>query len=131
MATTLRRVFPPSGHRYELFDCSVLLLALGGIGYVLTTPPPNTEATLTILRFISEESLGWSLAGAGLIGIIASYVPAAVRFGYGLTIFATGSMSLFFAFGWALNQTDIRSVLSAILYGWIARRLIRDNEDER
>ncbi len=121
-----RNLFPKSGQAYELFDASVLLLALGGIGYVITDPPPNTEATLTILRVLPEEALGWSLALAALVGIVSAYTGW-LRVGYIATIAASLAMSGFFALGWIINdESGIRALLSAVLYGWIARRLIRD-----
>lgn len=128
IATRPRRLFPAAGPAYELFDASVLLLALGGIGYVLTDPPPNTEMTLTILRYVPEEILGWSLTLAAVVGIVTSYTRW-LRAGYIATISATLAMSGFFALGLVVNEdAGIRALLSAIIYGWIARRLIRDND---
>jgi len=127
LAARARRLFPPSGPAYELFDASVLLLTLGGIGYVLTNPPPNTAVTLIVLRVIPEEVLGWVLAAAALVGIATSYSTRWLRIGYIATISASLAMSGFFAIGWLfVDGSGIRALLSAVLYGWIGRRLIRD-----
>lgn len=121
-----RRLFPAAGQHYELFDASFLLLALGGIGYVMSEPNPNAASALTILRFVSEEALGWSLAFAAIVGIVFSYTRW-LRVGYVATITATLAMSGFFAIGYITNDdAGIRALLSAVIYGWIARRLIRD-----
>ena len=48
---------------------------------------------------------------------------------YVATITATLAMSGFFAIGYITNDdAGIRALLSAVIYGWIARRLIRDSE---
>lgn len=126
LAIRLRSLFPKTGQPYELFDASFLLLALGGIGYVMTNPPPNTTNTLTVLQVIPEEALGWTLALAALVGIVSSYTRC-LRVGYIATISASLAMSGFFALGYIVNEeSGIRALLSAVLYGWIARRLIRD-----
>lgn len=121
-----RRLFPPTGAAYELFDASILLLALGGIGYILTEPPANTAATLTILHVVSEEALGWALAFAALVGIVSSYTRW-IRVGYIAVISTSLAMCGFFAVGYVTTDgSGIRALLSAILYGWVARRLMRD-----
>lgn len=126
--TRVRSLFPPAGQAYELFDASILLLALGGIGYILTEPPPNTAATLTILHVVSEEALGWSLAFAAVVGIVSSYTRW-LRVGYIAVISTSLAMSGFFAVGYVTTEgSGIRALLSAILYGWVARRLMRDSE---
>ncbi len=125
----VRRLFPPHGPRYELFDSSVLLLVLGLVGYVLTDPPPNTERTLLVLRFITETQLGIVLVAAAVFGLVCSYTTRWLRYGYTATIAATGALSLYFLVGFVANQTSIRSFISVVLYAWIARRLIRDNTE--
>lgn len=123
----LRRFLPKSGPAYELFDTSVMLFVLGLIGYVLTKPVPNTVNTLHApLIFLTEHQLGLIVTAAALTGLVTAYWTKFIRVGYTTMITATLTISACFAWGWITYSTSPRSLISALLYAWIARRLIRD-----
>lgn len=131
LVRTLRKLFPPSGRAYELFDCSMLLLILGLVGYVLTDPPMNTSRALKgPLYFVTENQLGWFMVTAAVIGIVAAYTRW-VRVGYVATITACLVMSANFILGLIFTDASARTVISIVLYAWIARRLMRDSSDVR
>lgn len=129
-----RRWFPPHGPQYELYDTSMLLVALGLLGYVLTTPPTATQDGLAPLEFISDNELGWAIVAAGLIGWACAYSMRTLRIGYIVTITVATVMSANFLIGFLHTwlgepEAEWRLALSAVLYGWIARRLMRDNSE--
>lgn len=129
-----RRWFPAHGPQYELYDTSMLLVALGLLGYVLTTPPPSTQEGLAPLEFISDNQLGWAIVAAGVIGGAFAYSLRTLRVGYIVTITVATVMSANFLVGFLHTwlgepATEWRLALSAVLYGWIARRLMRDNSE--
>lgn len=127
----LRRCFPPSGRRYELFDTSVLLLVFALIGYVLTDPPSNTaEALQAPLRVINETELGILVAIAATFAVVTAYTGRWVRWGYVAVTTAAGALCLNFLVGYLTTDASDRTLLSVVLYGWIARRLMRDNQQE-
>lgn len=128
----VRRLFPPTGPGYELFDYSGLLLVLGLVGYVLSDPPANTAATLQApLRVFSEMQLGSMMTAAAVFGLVTSYFPRWMRWGYIATISTTGALSLNFLVGFVANGTSVRAVISVVLYGFIARHLLREVARDR
>ena len=52
MRARLRNLGPRSGPPYELFDCAVFLLILGGIGYLLTVPPSTSRDALAFVYHV-------------------------------------------------------------------------------
>lgn len=124
----LRSKFPPNGPAYELFDTSILLIALGLIGYILTPPPTVTNLTLVPLEFFPPPVVGGFLLLGGTAGIIGSYRTDLLRAGYIATISVTLAMAAWFAIGAVVTQ-EMRPFVSVFIYGWMARRLMRDNEE--
>lgn len=130
MRTGLRRLAPPSGRAYELFDCSVLLLVLWFVGYVLTTPTSNQEAALAgPYLFLPSTVWGAVMTLCAVVGIVCSYTKTKVGFGYVVTIAASGFWAALFAVGASFHNVDsLRAMIVVILYCWIARRLIREED---
>ncbi len=127
MALGLRRMFPPSGQRYELFDCGVFLLLLAAIGYVLTTPPAVTDRAL-YAPFESAPIWVWGslLSACGAFAILASYVPRLLRAGYVVMVLACTFWSLSFLIGIVFFDGQPRALMSVLIYAWIARRIARE-----
>lgn len=122
-----RRLFPPGGPRYELFDTCTLIFVVGYLGYVVIEPAA-TQATLPPLRVVSEHTLGILLTSAGAIGVLTSYSRRFYKIGYTVAITAALAMCVNYSLG-ALESWQVRPVISAVFYGWMARRLMRDNGD--
>ena len=135
-----RRLWPETGAAYELFDAGVFVVLLGLIGYVFTTPPATTRRALTApLDLLPPNVWGILLATAGVAAIVCAYTPGWLRVGYKLLLYPCLFWSANFAIGvcayaWRVTFTDAegqlsdttRALLSVLLYGWIASRLLRD-----
>lgn len=133
MRDRIRKLRPPSGPPYELFDSSVFLFVLGAVGYVLTDPTNITDQALyapfrALSSITDEPAQAWGvvLALVASFGIACSYAgPKWVRRGntvvVGACVFASGS----FVMGLILFGASPRAVISAVLYGWIASGLVR------
>ena len=126
MRVALRHLFPPSGPAYELFDTAVLLLVLGFLGYVAAAPPEATTEALPPLRFVSDTTLGLVLTAAALVAMAASYTRWLLA-GYVVAFFAALAMMANFFAAWLLLDGSTRTLMSAVIYGWLVRRLIRDS----
>ena len=57
MKPRFRRLFPPTGSAYELFDAAVFLLTLSVIGYILTAPTETQEKALSAPRTLVGDNL--------------------------------------------------------------------------
>lgn len=140
-----RRLFPPSGSSYELFDAAIFLLVLSVVGYILTSPNPTQERTLSApLDLMPDYVWGSALALVSITGIVCAYLPHRVRFAYLAMITACTFWSANFAIGMVLGAAgqvlpggfldhydfSVRAIISLVLYGWIASRLIRDMPGE-
>jgi hypothetical protein len=126
----LRRLFPPNGPGYELFDTCALLFGLGVMGYMLTRPPTETVYGLPPLRLLDHVELGVFMAAAGLVGMVCAYFPRAWRFGYIVGITVALALATNFFIGGAQGAGD-RLFAAGLVYAWIARRLMRDNLEVR
>ena len=134
MRARLRNLGPRSGPPYELFDCAVFLLILGGIGYLLTVPPSTSRDALAfVYHVLPARFWGWGLVLTALVSIASSYHDAWVRRGLLLMqivcIFWAGCFALG-ALGYAVlveaDRSLIRSAISVVLYTWIASRMGRE-----
>lgn len=140
-----RRLFPPSGSAYELFDAAIFLLVLSVVGYILTSPNPTQERTLSApLDLMPDYVWGSALALVSIAGVVCSYLPHRIRLAYIAMIFACTFWSANFAIGMALGVAgqvlpgefldhydfSARAIISLVLYAWIASRLIRDMPGE-
>lgn len=132
---SLRRLLPPAGPAYELFDAAVFLLILGVVGYITTDPPPVTDRALEApFRVIASLHSGlnpqyvWGtvLAAVAALGLVCSYRAAWLRTGYAAMTIACVFASASFLGGMVLFGASPRAILSAVIYGWIASRLRRD-----
>ncbi len=122
-----RKLFPRSGRAYELFDCSVLLLVLGFFGYVVNpTTTGSRQALVDIFEYVPQELFGLIVSAAALYGIIASYTRKMINRGYAVVTAAAIFVSGVYVAGAALVQFDYRTIVSIVVYGWVARRLIRE-----
>ena len=141
LTSRTRRLFPPTGPAYALFDAAVFLLFLAVIGYILTTPSSTQEQALSApLDLLPDYVWGTALACVSSFAIVCSYFPCMVRRGYLAMIVACVFWSSNFAIGMGFGvaaqllpvgfldgyQFTARAFISVLLYGWIASRLIRD-----
>lgn len=128
MRDRLRRLFPPTGPAYELFDTAVLLLLLALINYVVTDPPATTVLNLSApLTFASETTWGIALAACGLAAIACSYREDLLDLGYSILVTATVFWSTCFLVSVVLFGGSLRGLGSALIWGWIARRSFRES----
>lgn len=129
LSTRVRALFPVSGKPYELFDSAVLLLAMGAVGYLWREPSAITQESLAPLQFISSDALGCIMAIAAMFAIVCSYFEdrhQIINGGYTAAIFMAVLMSANFFVGWVITDVGPAPLLSSIIYGWVARNLIRN-----
>ncbi len=125
MRNLARRALPDSGLAYELFDCSVFLTAIVLVGYVIESASPAQERSLTALASVASLTVwGAVVAGAGAFGILCAYTPRWLGVGYGVVITACLLFCGAFILGIAFFDAPATSLPSALVYGWVARRLI-------
>lgn len=124
-----RRFFPKSGPPYELFDCSVLLLVLALVGYVVTDPSgAGRRALFAPLLFAPEAVWGAALTTVALVGIVCSYFAGWIGLGFRLVMGASMFWSACFSWGLITGAGEPRVLISATLYAWIASRLWREQD---
>lgn len=129
MRARLRNLLPRAGVQYELFDCSVLLLVLGFVGYVLTDPPSNTDKALEAPFLLLDQQIwGALLTICAIVGIVGSYWSKALSVGYRVVTWACLFWSGSFFYGLLIGDASARALVSTFLYAWIARRLMREGD---
>lgn len=97
---TPRRLVPPAGRRYHLFDSSVLLVGISLLWYITTEPSATTQSALdeTVLGLLFSPTLwGYMLLIVGILGALASYSRRFFDSGYALVTVALA--------GWAVSLT--------------------------
>ncbi len=121
-----RKLFPKNGREYELFDCSVLLFVLTFVGLVIAGPTATQAAALAGLSISLIGILG---GAAALYGVAASYVTRLTTSGFWVTTGASAMISgLYLVSAFFPDVPSARVMVSAVLYGWIARRLVREED---
>lgn len=128
----LWRLLPPRGRPFELFDCSILLFFLVFGGYVVSTPTPLQAEALSGPFLILPDWIWGSIVGAAaLYGMVAAYFRRLVTSGYVVTIAASCFWAAIFLTSAVVSDAPpLRSLIVAGLYGWIARRLVREEDRE-
>jgi len=121
---------PREGRCYELFDSGVLVLVLSVFGYLLTEPPPATQATFAPIQLFGDFVFGGVLAAVSIFAIWQSYTEKHIRKAYRYMLILTFVVSVQFFIGAIANQ-ELRPVVSGFIYGWIWSRLFRYNRMHR
>lgn len=120
-----RRLFPPSGAQYELWDCAVFVAILVGVGYVIESPQPKQAQTLTFVEQAFTITVwGSALTACAVVAIVCSYRARWLAFGYGVLSAACAFWGLVFLVGVLFYDGTPRSLTSALIYGWVFRRLV-------
>ncbi len=125
----VRRIAPPSGPGYELFDCSVLVLTLASCWYIFSDISPAMVDALgnTLFALLNPFYWGIGLVLASLYGVFASYRPHLLKSGFvvlGMICFFW-AISVFLGSFFAGGET-LRTIGVSVLYFWIVRRLFRE-----
>lgn len=121
----VRRVFPPSGAPYELFDSAVFVGILVIVGYVIENPQPAQQETLGFIdQALSLNLWGAVLATCAVVAAVCAYVPRWVSFGYGILVAGCTFWSAVFVVGIMFYDGAPRSFVSALIYAWVVRRLV-------
>lgn len=124
-----RRLFPPDGRAYELFDGAVFLLVYAVGAYVITRPMQATVADVPILRFVDETQLGVVAAVMAAVAVVLSYSHDHLWLGYTLAATALGVLAINFGVAWVTGDWARGAGLTAWVFINSFRRLMRDNRD--
>lgn len=112
---SLRRLLPPSGGAYELFNLSVTFYVIILCNYLIAPPSPTTRHALDWL--LGETPLlmwGIGLNLAAIVGVVTSYHQSLLRIGYGAIVWATGVWSTVLFIGWVANASRGMPFLEAV-----------------
>ena len=121
----LRRLFPPSGAAYELFDCAVFVAVVVGVTYVIEKPQPVQEETLDFIdKALDLSTWGSVLTACALAAVVCSYIPRLVSCGYGLLVAGCVFWAGAFIVGVLFHDGDPQALVAALIYLWVARRLV-------
>lgn len=121
-----RAIFPPSGKQYELADCAIFVVIIVGIGYVLEEPGVNQQSALGFLEWATSlTTWGAVLTACAAIALGCSYSVNTVRAGYAILIGGCVLWCGAFLAGIAFFDGSARSIVSAVIYGWVVSRLVR------
>ncbi len=124
-AGRVRRLFPPSGAAYELLDCAVFVGIIVAVGYVIESPQPAQQNTLGFLEQVVSLTLwGGVLTACAVAAAVCAYVPKWVDIGYGILVAGCVFWSLIFVAGIVFFDGSPRSLVSALIYAWVVRRLV-------
>lgn len=125
----LRGLFPPNGQRYELFECSVLVVALSFCWYIVTGPSEmTTRALYSFLDIHSPQLWGSAVGLIGVIGIVASYWQRTLRAGYLIVTVGITFWALILGAA-AFTSGGPRTFGVALVFFWVARRLVHESGD--
>ncbi|GAA2008175.1 hypothetical protein GCM10009719_17360 [Nocardioides kribbensis] len=121
----IRRLFPPSGAAYELWDCAVFVAIIVTVGYVIENPQPAQQETLSFVdQVLSLNLWGMVLATCAIVAGVCAYIPRWISFGYGVLVAGCFFWSAVFVVGIVCFNGQPRSLVSALIYAWVVRRLI-------
>ncbi len=130
---SLRRLFPPSGLAYQLFDSAIFLLVLAYLWYVGSDPSAVTKTALsgTLEIILNVRTWGIGLMAVGLTSAVLAYRGRrAVLTGYVLMVAATSAWSISLFVGSAVadggRELIFKALGSALLFAWISRRLVTE-----
>lgn len=118
MRERMRRLTPPNGPAYELFDTAATLWIIVLASYWIERPTPTTATALQWL--IGPTTFGfWGafLTLGALLALICSYVPEAVAWGRALTWFIGSLWASVLFLGW-LADTDLQSWETVLTDTW-------------
>lgn len=125
LVARVRRLFPPSGPAYELFDCAVFVAVVVSVSYVIETPQAAQRDTLGFVdQALSLTAWGAVLTACALIALVCSYVPRWLSFGYGVLAAGCAFWAAVFVVGVAFYDGQPRSLVSALIYLWVLRRIV-------
>lgn len=125
----LRGLFPPNGQRYELFECSVLVVALSFCWYIATGPSEMTSRALFGFLDIRNPQLWGTAVGLiGVVGIVASYWQRTLQAGYLIVTVGISFWGLLLL-GGAFTVGGSKTFGVALVFFWIARRLVHESGD--
>lgn len=127
LTARLRRLFPPSGQQYELFDNAVFVAAIVFVRYVLEGPSENQERGLALLASAASLDIwGAVITAAAVTAAVCSYRHDWLRAGYSVLVAALALWVTAFLIGLAFYGAPSVTVVSALIYFWVISRLIRD-----
>ena len=126
-----RRLFPPAGLGYRLFDTGALLTIVSACWYVFSDPSQVTRAALsdTFSVFFAPSTWGIVLMAAGAAAMILSYMSHRAVF-WGYIILASSCVGWCAALfsGVLLADVDrditLKALGSAVFFGWMTRSLL-------
>lgn len=134
MKDRLRRLLPPAGLPYALFDSAVFVGVLVTLWYVAT---PVSEATTAALsdswaQVVSPRRWGWLLLMASAFAAACSYGShRALRTGYVVLAAACGLWSSILLIGAAIAvdtpaDPRLKAAGVALVFGYTVRRLLAE-----
>lgn len=121
----LRSLLPSHGQPYELFDCAIFVFLIVVARYVILGAGENQEQALGFLeQAVSLTTWGIALGAMAALSAVLAYFPRWVPLGYGILAAGCFCWCAAFLLGVVLFDGTSASLISALIYAWVLRRLI-------